>query len=524
MVAFMAFIPKTGFAGRNRTGLGSYEIWSMHTRGKRREHVINQQMSRRGWLFAVAMAVFGAVLIACQPQTVIVSEEKIVKETVVVEVEKEVTKEVEVTKIVKEEVPRPVTVPADKPVEITMWTSVSEEAADVLREQLEQFREEAPHITVLYENLPNDAFLQKYEVAAAEGAPPDVVGLYSYTIQRLSGFLMPLDEFIAAEAVNDDDFVRAGLDSSSVDGQIYGLPWFRGQPCSPFYYSLGLSRNGTHHMEAFSLINFLTRPDIQVDRYQMSEQSLLPTRFSAYDQLGFNCPPTGQVVVLPPDQRERAAAIAEERAPNLQEILDRNTQELDECGIRDDRQTFGTQRSTAAITYGDQQEPLEYNPDEPPEASMLAVVTPVDLNYTREEFDAALSGPGVIVGAIFGVDERLLLQLEGGDEFVIEPGANFAVKWQGTGGREVEWRLVDENGDEYQLGVAELEDLMVDPDAKPEEVPVGRPYVTIELGTCYIHFHMDRYTTTIYIKNKYLYRYLDFIERYGGTIYSWDCW
>jgi hypothetical protein len=155
---------------------------------------------------------------------------------------------------------------------------------------------------------------------------------------------------------------------------------------------------------------------------------------------------------------------------------------------------------------------------------MLAVATPVDLNFTREEFDVALSGPGVIVGALFGVDEPLLLQLAGGDEFAIEPGANFAVKWQGAEGQEVEWWLVDENGDEYLVGVAELGDLMVDPDTQREEAPVGRPYVTIELSSCRIRYRIDYYTASVTIANSWLNWYVDLIHKYGGTVYWWYCW
>ena len=250
---------------------------------------------------------------------------------------------------------------------------------------------------------------------------------------------------------------------------------------------------------------------------------MLPTRSSAYDDLGFECPPTGQVVVLPPEERERAVAIAEERAPNLQEVLNRNSEALAEYGI-EQQQTFGTERSTAAITYGDQQEPLDYDPDESPKATMLAVATPVDIDFSREVFDKALSGPGVIVGALFGVDEPLLLQLADGNEFVIEPGANFAVKWQASEGQEVEWYLVGESGDEQFVGVVKLEDLVADPDAKREDSPVSRPSVTIELGTCYVKYRIDWYRAGAYIKNSSLSWYVDLIQTYGGEILWWSCW
>ncbi len=66
-----------------------------------------EKLSRRGFLRAASMMTAGVAVVACQPQTVVVKEtvevEKIVKETVQVEVQKEVTKvvEKEVTKVVE---------------------------------------------------------------------------------------------------------------------------------------------------------------------------------------------------------------------------------------------------------------------------------------------------------------------------------------------------------------------------------------------------------------------------------------
>jgi peptide/nickel transport system substrate-binding protein len=71
-----------------------------------------EKISRRQFLYTGAAASAGIALAACQPQTVIVEKEKVVKETVEVEVEKEVTKvvEKEVTKVVEKEVTKVVEV------------------------------------------------------------------------------------------------------------------------------------------------------------------------------------------------------------------------------------------------------------------------------------------------------------------------------------------------------------------------------------------------------------------------------
>jgi peptide/nickel transport system substrate-binding protein len=64
-----------------------------------------QTLSRRTFLRAAAMAAAGAAVVACQPQTIVVEQEKIVKETVEVEkvVKETVEVRTEVTKIVEKE-------------------------------------------------------------------------------------------------------------------------------------------------------------------------------------------------------------------------------------------------------------------------------------------------------------------------------------------------------------------------------------------------------------------------------------
>ena len=54
----------------------------------------NPRMSRRFFLRAAAMTAAGVTIVACQPQTIVVEKEKVVKETVVVEKEKVVEKQV----------------------------------------------------------------------------------------------------------------------------------------------------------------------------------------------------------------------------------------------------------------------------------------------------------------------------------------------------------------------------------------------------------------------------------------------
>lgn len=61
------------------------------------------------------------------------------------------------------------------------------------------------------------------------------------------------------------------------------------------------------------------------------------------------------------------------------------------------------------------------NAEDEEASTMLAVAAPVTNNFSREEFETALlSDSGVIVGAFFGVDEPLEIELSSGDRFTIE--------------------------------------------------------------------------------------------------------
>jgi hypothetical protein len=478
------------------------------------------KMSRRAFLYAGAAATTGAVIAACQPRITGVGNEVKESKIVVQEAEAPITPAVEKPQAVEEKVEKVVTVtPAGKPAKLTFWVGVPSEAIAVLEKQLALFQEENPHVSVAYESPP-ELLLQLVE-AQAGGTLPDVVGLWSYGLQQLSAFLMPLDD-LGVVAQEDDDFLPAGLSNSALDDKIYGLPWFRTQPCSPFFYSLGLFRESKFLDEGVALINFLTRLDVQVSSYEMSEQTMLPTKRAAYDQLELACPPTGQVVTLPPPEVERARAIAEQRAPVLEAILDQNSRALIGLGALEQPQAFRPPRSTAVIRYGDEQEPFDYDPDKPVEATMLVVATPVEINLSSDNLDKALrSESGVIVGALFGVDEPLSLQLGSGERFVVEPGANLAIKWTAVDDDTIAFSLLDETGNPFLTDVVTLVSLL---DGVAEALPPEQlPLVTMELGSCRICYSIGHKVHCIDVVEGWLHGYINDIQGPTGRIYSYCC-
>jgi hypothetical protein len=401
-------------------------------------------------------------------------------------------------------------------VEIVLWVAIPDYAVSVLAEQLTQFETEHPEIHVVYENLSYDELLQKIAGVSQTGTPPDTIAVWSYGIQQLSAYLVGLEDWGIPEI---DDFLPAALSSSAVDAQVFGLPWFGRQPCFPSYYSVGVSSGSRYPDAAVSLAQFLTRRDTQVNSYKLSNTDMLPTRKSAYEELGFECPPTGQLVVLPLDARQRAAAIADERVKNLQSILDKNSAALSENGLWEQTQRFSPERSTAVPryeAYGDE--------SEPDFVGMYIVATPVEINFSREAFDAALQlESGVIVGALFGVDEPLQLQFDLGGEYTISPNEDLAVKWKWLDSSAVAVYFVNAGGEEFEVGVTALRDLKGEQDIADSIPPGNPPLVTLELGSCYVCYYVDWYSGCATVSNASVSGFASYINRLGGGITYQAC-
>jgi ABC-type glycerol-3-phosphate transport system substrate-binding protein len=150
---------------------------------------MSKQVSRRKFLQGLGLAAVGTAAAACQPKTVVVEKEveKIVKETVVVEKEKVVEKEVEVTRMVT----------ADEPSgELIFWghdDHPHDLAATGFVEKYPQVKWESPHPADRGQKL-------RAAMAAGEGCP-DLYWAESTEAQDFGcqGLLVELTEELAEE-------------------------------------------------------------------------------------------------------------------------------------------------------------------------------------------------------------------------------------------------------------------------------------------------------------------------------------
>lgn len=404
-------------------------------------------------------------------------------------------------------------------VQIVVWAAIPNYAMPVLEEQLVQFKGENPDFEVVLIYLGGisyDEVLAKTATAIQAGDPPDMIAVWSHAIQQLSVYLEAPENLGFTE---DDDFLPAALESNTIEGQLSGLPWFREQPCSPFYYGVAIPLGAQSVEGAAALAQFLTRQDTQVSDYKLSNTDMLPTRMSAYAELGFECPPSGQYVVLPPEVRGRAVTIANERVGNLQEVLDKNSAILSDTGVLEGMQRFSPNRSTAIPQYeaGDGE-------SEPTLVSMYIVATPVEMNFSREAFDAALqSESGVIVGALFGVDQPMQLVFDLGGEYTINPNEDLAVKWRWLDSKAATVYFVMADGSELEVGVTSLGDLKGEQEI-PETTPPGSlPFATLELGSCNICYYVDFYNGCATVSNSSVSGFASYIRQLGGEITYLSC-
>ena len=95
-----------------------------------------------------------------------------------------------------------------------------------MQEYLDEFTAETG-IKVNYEQLTNDQLNTKITVSmAAGGADLDVFMYMAYQNTAMyvqNGWLEPLDGYVD-DAFDVNDYMKSGLDFSSVDGKLYGIP------------------------------------------------------------------------------------------------------------------------------------------------------------------------------------------------------------------------------------------------------------------------------------------------------------
>ena len=177
--------------------------------------------SRRELLRASTLVAAGGVLAACQPEVI----ERVVKETVVVEkeVEKVVkeTVQVEVEKVVKETVVIEKTIPQDVEFDMWGWTDL------VWTQVLDEFMVQNPHIKVNLSELGENVFGdQKFLTAVAAGKGPSVAVQNKHTFMQFAakGMYQDITPFFEADGMSRDDWYTMQLNEVTWEGKLYGLP------------------------------------------------------------------------------------------------------------------------------------------------------------------------------------------------------------------------------------------------------------------------------------------------------------
>lgn len=113
-----------------------------------------------------------------------------------------------------------------KNVEIKFWTiSLSPTFDDYINGLVDQFEEENPGVTVVWEDIPYDTVEQKTLTAAASGQLADVMNLNTDYLKKLAavGAVMDLTEKAADVKA---DFFEGVWEAGNLGDKTYALPWY----------------------------------------------------------------------------------------------------------------------------------------------------------------------------------------------------------------------------------------------------------------------------------------------------------
>lgn len=191
------------------------------------------KFTRRDFLRLSAAVTTGAVLAACQP-----AAPQVIEVEKQVPIEREVVQTVQVEKVV-ERIVTPTARPAQERVTVKYWGHAFMPRVKLDKVYIEQFTEENPHITVVYDT-PGD-YNQMLPTALAAGTAGDLFE-HSNT---------PASQYFRQDAIVPVDYTAFGLDEGSFmdlyiepentlqggifDGELYGIP------CELSNYSLHIN-------------------------------------------------------------------------------------------------------------------------------------------------------------------------------------------------------------------------------------------------------------------------------------------
>lgn len=286
--------------------------------------------------------------------------------------------------------------PAEPPAEpstVRFLMSSMAQGTDWLAAQIETFMADNPDITVELDYRPSDELVPYLQVQlAAGGTLPDVLALSYNQLAELQwqGMLAPL-----TGQVETDDFLPEAIDFATIDGDLYGLPWWRDN-CLSYYEDLALLSESQEPDAAFSLMGFLAQQPLQTENYLDLGLRLYPTLYSVYSEQNIACPdPTGHTVLLEPEFVAPTIDYVQGFWPNLTPVLEGQT----------------INSSQAAALLDDQ-------------GSVVAAAAPVKANYSEAEL-----ADGVVIGAL-SVNS---------DGYRYPPG-DYAIKCQGVDNTQCELR------------------------------------------------------------------------------------
>ncbi len=112
----------------------------------------------------------------------------------------------------------------DVKLRVLIWGNGPSEIAGE-EEIYKEFEKEHENIKVDLIYVPWDDQSDKFVTMSAGGDQPDLVWIKSGVSEfATKGLLKPLDEYIDADGIDKADWLPGGLDLTSWDGEIFGLP------------------------------------------------------------------------------------------------------------------------------------------------------------------------------------------------------------------------------------------------------------------------------------------------------------
>lgn len=102
---------------------------------------------------------------------------------------------------------------------LTIWAQAEEAAA--LPAFAEEFEKLNPDVTIEVTPIPWDAAFSKYQTAIAGGSTPDIAHMGTTWMSEFADAFAP-----TPTSIDTSDFFDSAVESTQVDGNTYGVPWY----------------------------------------------------------------------------------------------------------------------------------------------------------------------------------------------------------------------------------------------------------------------------------------------------------